>query len=121
MTGTVALALVLTLSSIPIANIVCAAWCDARSSVDSSSASDVCHSEMAQTLFGVLAGANACKAFASTPFIREDTRRVALDTIPISVAFLSADFTVPEPRLNDVLAGKSRLPADHAQMLVLRI
>jgi hypothetical protein len=120
MTRAVSLVLALTLSSAPVANIVCAAWCDARFSA-TGGAADVCHSQPAHHLFAVLTSPDSCAAFAGTPFIREDTRRVAPAAISITVACLSANFIVPEPRLNDVSAGTARLPADRAQMLVLRI
>ncbi len=120
MTGTVALALVLTLSSTPIASIVCAVWCDARPGVNGSP-SVVCHSEPAQSPFWVIASPDACEAFASTPFIREDTRRVAPAGISIG-GTLPVVLSAPSHcSQGGVLAGTPHLAANHAQILVLRI
>jgi hypothetical protein len=119
MTGTVALALALMPGSTPIANIVCAAWCDVRSGVNS--ASVVCHREPAQGPFGAFASPDACEVFASTPFIREDTRRVAPAAISVDVAL---PVVLPAPGYGskgDVLVETPRLAINRAQILVLRI
>jgi hypothetical protein len=117
----VALALALTLGGAPVANMVCAAWCDAHDSKNGN-AGNVCHSELAHHLRAVFANLDACDAFASSTFIREDTRRVARDTVPIAIAFLPATLTVPEPCLNGgTLAGTPRLRPDRALVLALRI
>jgi hypothetical protein len=121
MTRAVSLALALTLSSAPIGNILCAAWCDARFS-SSGSASDVCHGELAHTPFAVVAGSDACEAFASTPFLREDTRRLARDTVSIDVALLPVVLTVHDPGVKSgAPAGTQHLTPTHAQTLVLRV
>ena len=120
MTRAVSLALALTLSSAPVANIVCAEWCDAGSSVGGS-ASDVCRSEMGRSLFGVHAS-DACAAFATAPFIREDARRVAPETTSLDVAFLPPALSVLGWSVRSgVSEGTHRLLPNHAQMLVLRI
>jgi hypothetical protein len=122
MTRAVAIALALTLSSAPIGNIVCAAWCDARSSSNGSPA-DVCHTEPAHSLFAVFVASDACTAFASTPFVREDTRRVAApEVVSIDAAFLPMVFAGPgRYATGGVSEGTQPVPPNHAQMPVLRI
>ena len=121
MRRTVAIALALTLSSAPIGNIVCAAWCDARSSA-SGSASDVCHGELAHSLFVIFVGSDACEAFTSPPFVREDTRRETPGAGSIDLAFLPVPFTVPSHEATGgVSEGTQRVLTNHSETLVLRI
>ena len=123
MTRAVAIALALILSSAPIGNIVCAAWCDARLSSSGGDSAACHHGPIAHLLFGVGPWADACEAFASALFIREDTHRV--DTSPdisIDIARLPALFTDPDRHVErSISTDTQRWSPHHGHTSVLRI
>lgn len=121
MTRVVAIALALTLTTAPIANVMCAAWCDARAS-ETGGASPVCHSDLNHGAFAVIANLGACGALTGTPFVGEDVRRPAPHAITFDLVFLPMSLDSPGYCMRGrVSAGTERSSASHAHGLVLRI
>jgi hypothetical protein len=120
MTRAISLVLALTLSSAPLANIACVEGCDERAG-DIGGSSDRCHSDTVQGLFAAIESFDVCEAFASTPFVREDVRRVAPAAVSSDVGLRPAILTPVGHRAKNTSAGTRRLRPNDAQVLVLRV